>query len=80
MEMLPKSLSKQKRNNRESLVRCIYRHVCIGDEVLWRGARLIGVEGRRYKTRGVGVLVEEGLCEKEVEVRRSDRVMPIVIF
>ena len=48
--------------------------------MLWRGARLIGIDGRRYKSRGVGVLVEEGLCEKEVEVRRSDRVMPIVMF
>ena len=65
--------------------------VCCVQEVRWRGqgARMIGVEGRRYKLwwsgncdgfGGVGVLVKEELCEKVVEVRRkSDRVMSMVI-
>ena len=63
--------------------------VCCLQEVRWRdeGARFIGVKGRRYKlwwcgnddkTGGVGILVQEELCEKVVEVkRRCDRVMGI---
>ena len=64
--------------------------VCCLQRVRWReqGARLMGVKGRRYKlwsgnsddTEGVGVLVEEELCEKVVDVRRrSDRVMTVVM-
>ena len=49
----------------------------------------MGVKGRRYKLwwsensdsmGGVGVLVEEELCEKDVEVqRKSNRVMTVVM-
>lgn len=65
--------------------------VCCVQEVRWRGegARMMGVEGRKYKlwwkgnndgVGGVGVLVKEELCEKVVEVRRrNDRVMTIVM-
>ena len=65
--------------------------MCCLQEVRWRrqGARFVGCRGRRYKLwwsgnndgiRGVGILVQEELCEKVVEVRRkSDRVMAIVL-
>nr|XP_006813171.1 PREDICTED: uncharacterized protein LOC102806937 [Saccoglossus kowalevskii] len=65
--------------------------VCCVQEMSWRGegARMMGVEGRRYKLwwkgnndelGGVGVLVKEELWEKVVEVRRrNDRVMTIVM-
>ena len=60
-------------------------------EVKWtgKGARFMGVKGRRYKlwwsgnndgTEGVGVLVKEELCEKIVEVQsKSNRVMTVVM-
>ena len=63
--------------------------VCCLQEVRWRGegARFFGVKGRRYKLwwsgnddkiGGVGILVNEELGEKVVEVRRRcDRVMAI---
>ena len=62
--------------------------VCCLQEVRWRGegARSIGVKGRRYKlwwcgnddkTGGVGILINEELCENVVEVRRCDRVLAI---
>ena len=60
-------------------------------QVRWRGqgARMLRMEGRRYKlwwsgkgdgVDGVEVLVKEELCEKVVEVRRaSDRAMTAVV-
>ena len=57
----------------------------------WRGcwARLIGLQGRRYKLwwsgnqegcGGVGVMVKEELYDKVVEVTRvNDRVMSLAI-
>ena len=65
--------------------------VCGIQEVRWKnkGARFLGVIGRRYKlwwsgnssgNGGVGILVKEELCEKVVEVRRkNDRVMAMVL-
>ena len=62
---------------------------CILKEVRWRGegARLFGLKGRRYKlwwcenddkTKGVGVLVKEELCQNMIKIRRRyDRVMAI---
>ena len=61
-------------------------------EVRWRGqgARMMGMNGRRYRlwwsgkgdrVGGVGVMVKEELCRKVVEVRRvSDIVMSVVVF
>ena len=66
--------------------------VCCVQEVRWRGqgARMLGMEGRRYKllwsgkgdgVGGVDVMVKEELCEKVVEVRMaSDTVMTLVVF
>jgi len=66
--------------------------VCCLQEVRWRGkgARFLGIRGRRYKLwwsgntkgiGGVGILIKEELCEKVVEVRRkSDRVMAVVLI
>ena len=65
--------------------------MCCLQEVRWRecGARLIGVQGRRYKLwwsgnyeghGGVGVLVKEELYDKVVEVRKVNyRVMSLAI-
>ena len=74
-------------------MRTVKREVdmCCLQEVRWRGqgARLVGCRSRRNKLwwsrnndgiRGVGILVNEELCEKFVEVqRKSDRVMAIVL-
>ena len=64
--------------------------VCCLQEMRWRGqgARMLGMEGKRYKLwwsgkgiGGVGVMVKEELCEKVVDVRMvSDRVMTVVVF
>ena len=66
--------------------------LCCLHEVRWRGcgARLIGLQGRRYKLwwsgnqegyGEVGVLVKEELYKKVNEVRRvDDRVMSLAIF
>ena len=67
--------------------------LCCLQEVRWRGrgARLKGLQGRRYKLwwsgnqeghGGEGVLVKEELYDKVVEVRRvNDRVMsPAIVF
>ena len=65
--------------------------MCCIQEVRWRGrgARLIGVQGRRYKLwwsgnkegcSGLGVLAKEKLYDKVAEVRRvSVRVMSLAI-
>ena len=60
-------------------VRCL-------QEVRWReqGARMVEMNGRRYKLwwSGIrdGVVVKEELCEKVVEVRRvSDSVMTVAV-
>ena len=55
--------------------------VCCLQEVRWRGqvTIMLGMKGRRYQlwwsgkedgVSGVGVMVKEELCEKEVEVNR----------
>ena len=55
--------------------------LCCSQEVRWRGcgARLVGVQGRRYKLLwqgnnegygGVGVMVKEELYDKVIEVRK----------
>ena len=65
--------------------------VCL-QEVRWRGqgARMLWMKGRRYKlwwsgkgdrVGGVGLMANEELYEKVVEVRSvSNRVMTLVVF
>lgn len=65
--------------------------MCCVQEVRWRGigARYMGAQNRRYKmwwsgndsgTGGVGILVKEELCEKVVEIHRTnDRIMTMVL-
>ena len=63
---------------------------CLQVRCRGQGTRMLGMKGRRYTLwwsgkgdgfSGVGVMVNEELCEKVVEVRRvSDRVITVVVF
>ena len=65
--------------------------VCAVQEIRWKGegTRFVGPAGRRYKLwwkgdkgiGGVGVMVEERLVDKVIEVRRrSDRVIVVIMM